>query len=255
MVLSLEQINTNQAAKIEKLKKRVKKLEGKKKKKKRTQGLKRLYKVGMSARIISFDKEELGDQEDAFKHGRIAEIDADKDHSLINETAQDQGRMNEEDLFGVNVLDGDEVVVDVSAGEKEEHSEKVVKKEVSTADLVTTADPNYELAAKLQEEERGELSIKEKSKLFVELMNKRKKHFKMLRAEERIRRPPTKAQKRKQMCTYLKNMAGFTHNQLKIKDKAGDEIEQESAKKQKLDENIQAEVADDDNAELKNAWK
>nr|GEX89638.1 hypothetical protein [Tanacetum cinerariifolium] len=139
MVLSLEQINTNQAAKIEKLKKRVKKLEGKKKKKKRTQGLKRLYKVGMSARIISFDKEELGDQEDAFKHGRIAEIDADKDHSLINETAQDQGRMNEEDLFGVNVLDGDEVVVDVSAGEKEEHSEKVVKKEVSTADLVTTA--------------------------------------------------------------------------------------------------------------------
>nr|GEX77749.1 hypothetical protein [Tanacetum cinerariifolium] len=41
-VLSLEQINTNQAAKIEKLKKRVKKLKGKKKK--RTHGLKRLYK-------------------------------------------------------------------------------------------------------------------------------------------------------------------------------------------------------------------
>nr|GEY40850.1 ribonuclease H-like domain-containing protein [Tanacetum cinerariifolium] len=41
-VLSLEQTKTNQAAEIEKLKKRVKKLEGKKKK--RTHGLKRLYK-------------------------------------------------------------------------------------------------------------------------------------------------------------------------------------------------------------------
>nr|GEX98778.1 hypothetical protein [Tanacetum cinerariifolium] len=54
-VLSLEQTKTNQAAKIEKLKKRVKKLEGKKKK--RTHGLKRLYKVGLSARIVSSDEE------------------------------------------------------------------------------------------------------------------------------------------------------------------------------------------------------
>ncbi|GKE01271.1 hypothetical protein Tco_1389254 [Tanacetum coccineum] len=58
-------------------------------------------------------------------------------------------------------------------------------------------DADYELAAKFQEEEREELSIEEKSKLFVELMNKRKKHFEKLRAEERRRRPPTKAQKRK----------------------------------------------------------
>nr|GEX42865.1 hypothetical protein [Tanacetum cinerariifolium] len=48
-------------------------------------------------------------------------------------------------------------------------------------------------------------------------MNKRKNHFEMLRAEGKRRKPPTKAQKRKQMCTYLKNMAGFTHNQLKSK--------------------------------------
>nr|GEU96901.1 putative ribonuclease H-like domain-containing protein [Tanacetum cinerariifolium] len=86
-VLSLEQINTNQAAKIEKLRKGVKKLEGKKKK--RTHRLK--------------------------DYTRIVEIDADEDLSLINETAQDQGRMNDQDMFGVNDLDGDEVVVDVSA--------------------------------------------------------------------------------------------------------------------------------------------
>nr|GEW24718.1 hypothetical protein [Tanacetum cinerariifolium] len=84
-VLSLEQIKTNQAAKIEKFKKIVKNLKGMKKK--RTHGLKRLYKR------------------------RIAEIDADEDLSLINEIAQDQRRMNDEDMFGVNDLDGDEVSI------------------------------------------------------------------------------------------------------------------------------------------------
>ncbi|GJZ06331.1 RNA-directed DNA polymerase, eukaryota, reverse transcriptase zinc-binding domain protein [Tanacetum coccineum] len=78
-------------------------------------------------------------------------------------------------------------------------------------------DADYELAASLQEEDRAELTIKEKSKLFVKLMNKRNKHFEKLRVEERRRKPPTKAQKRNQMCTYLKNMAGFIHNQLKSK--------------------------------------
>nr|GEX29528.1 hypothetical protein [Tanacetum cinerariifolium] len=136
-ILSLEQILTNHAAKIEKLKKILKKLEGKKKK--ITHRLKRIYKVGLSARIISSDEEGLGDPEDASKQERIAEIDADKDLSLINETTQDQGMMNDQDMFRVNDLNDDEVVVDVSAGEKEEQSDKVAEKEVSTADLVTTA--------------------------------------------------------------------------------------------------------------------
>ncbi|GJT47835.1 hypothetical protein Tco_0973992 [Tanacetum coccineum] len=48
-------------------------------------------------------------------------------------------------------------------------------------------------------------------------MNIRNKHFAKLRAEEIRRKPPTKAQKRNQMSTYLKNMAGFKHSQLKRK--------------------------------------
>nr|GFC48534.1 hypothetical protein [Tanacetum cinerariifolium] len=55
------------------------------------------------------------------------------------------------------------------------------------------------------------------SKLFVKLMNQRKKHFARLRAEEKRRKPPTKSQQRNRMCTYLKNMASFTHNQIKNK--------------------------------------
>ncbi|GJT03776.1 RNA-directed DNA polymerase [Tanacetum coccineum] len=53
--------------------------------------------------------------------------------------------------------------------------------------------------------------------MFVELIDKRKKHFAKLRAEEIRRKPPTKAQKRNQMCTYLKNMANYKHSQLKNK--------------------------------------
>nr|GEX88102.1 hypothetical protein [Tanacetum cinerariifolium] len=99
-VLSLEKINTNQVVEIEMLKKRIKKLKGKKKKK-RTHRLKILYKVGFNARIISSDKEGL-----------------------------DQERMNDQDMCGFNDLDGDEVVVDVSAGEKEEQSDKVAKRKL-----------------------------------------------------------------------------------------------------------------------------
>ncbi|GJW63292.1 mitogen-activated protein kinase kinase 2 [Tanacetum coccineum] len=40
----------------------------------------------------------------------------------------------------------------------------------------------------------------------MELMEKRRKHFAALRAQEKRNRPPTKAQRRTQMSTYLKHM-------------------------------------------------
>ncbi|GKA20714.1 hypothetical protein Tco_0700703 [Tanacetum coccineum] len=144
-------------------------------------------------------------------------------------------------------------------------------------------DADYELDARLQAEEQGELTIEEKSRLFVELMNKRKKHFARLRAEEQRRKPPSKAQKKNTMSTYLKNMARYKHNQLKTKSfediqmlfdkamkrvntfvdmdtelvkgsetrtgrsskRAGEELESKNLKKQKLDENVEAEVDND----------
>ncbi|GKE80798.1 hypothetical protein Tco_1550798, partial [Tanacetum coccineum] len=54
-------------------------------------------------------------------------------------------------------------------------------------------------------------------------MNKRKKHFARLGVEEQRIKPPIKAQKRNQMCTYLKNMVGFTHSQLN--NKSFDEVQ------------------------------
>nr|GEW76144.1 ribonuclease H-like domain-containing protein [Tanacetum cinerariifolium] len=138
---------TNQAGEIEKLKKRVKKLEGNKK---RTPRLKRLYKVGLTARLESFKEEKgLGDQEDASKQGRITKIDVDEDLSLINETTQDRRRMNDEDLFRVNDLDGDEVIVDFIPSENLEHDATVAEKEVARK-------LDAKMKAKMEEEKRIE---------------------------------------------------------------------------------------------------
>ncbi|GJR27762.1 hypothetical protein Tco_1103994 [Tanacetum coccineum] len=80
-VLDLENINTSQAVEIVKLKERVKKLE--RKNKPRTPGLKRLRKVGRTARVESSKDEGLGDLEDASKQGRkIADIDADEEQEV-----------------------------------------------------------------------------------------------------------------------------------------------------------------------------
>nr|GEX82214.1 hypothetical protein [Tanacetum cinerariifolium] len=58
----------------------------------------------------------------------IKDIDQDADIALVDES---QGRMHDVDIFGVDDLEGNEVIVDVR--------EKIVEKEVSTTDLVTTA--------------------------------------------------------------------------------------------------------------------
>ncbi|GJZ38569.1 hypothetical protein Tco_0585132 [Tanacetum coccineum] len=105
-VLDLEHTKTTQALEIESLKRRVKKLE--KKQRSRTHKLKRLYKVGLSAKVVSYEDEGLGDQEDASKQGRkIHDIDADEDITL-DSTHFD----TDPDMFGVHDLDGDEVFVE-----------------------------------------------------------------------------------------------------------------------------------------------
>ncbi|GJU15753.1 uncharacterized mitochondrial protein-like protein [Tanacetum coccineum] len=71
-----------------------------------------------------------------------------------------------------------------------------------------------QLNAELEEEEKLAKQREEDENIVIGII---KKHFARLRAEEQRRTPLTKAQKRNQMCTYLKNMARFTHSQLKNK--------------------------------------
>nr|GEY64941.1 putative ribonuclease H-like domain-containing protein [Tanacetum cinerariifolium] len=113
---------------------RVKKLE--KKQRSRTHKLKRLYLVGLTARVDSSDEASLG--EDASKQERIIDdIDADEGITLVDETAKNQGRFNgQEDaemLFDVaDDLRGKDVFV----------SQEVPLKEVNVVATTTTATIN-----------------------------------------------------------------------------------------------------------------
>ncbi|GJR14218.1 hypothetical protein Tco_0796870 [Tanacetum coccineum] len=120
-VLDLEKTKTTQANEIASLKRRVKKLE--KKNRSRTHKLKRLYKVGLTARVESFrDEESL--VEDASKQGRINAID---DITLVS--VQDDA---DKEMFDVDALNGEEVFV---TGQ----NENVVKEIVDVAQVSTAA--------------------------------------------------------------------------------------------------------------------
>ncbi|GKF21731.1 hypothetical protein Tco_0070369, partial [Tanacetum coccineum] len=134
-VLYLEKTKTTQHNEIASLKRRVKKLE--KKDRSRTHRLKRLYKVGLTARVESSDNEEsLG--EDASKQGRIDVIYVDEEVTLVNVQNVD------EEMFDVNVLDGEEVfVAEQEVGANNENDKVNIVEEVveviSTAKLITDA--------------------------------------------------------------------------------------------------------------------
>ncbi|GKA63611.1 hypothetical protein Tco_0763217 [Tanacetum coccineum] len=73
-------------------------------------------------------------------------------------------------------------------------------------------------------------------------MDKRKQHFAKLRAEDIRRKPPTKAQKRNQMSTYLKNMdvmEGSKSQAERSKKRIRKELNEESVKRQKLEDDAE----------------
>ncbi|GKE09792.1 hypothetical protein Tco_1413343 [Tanacetum coccineum] len=65
-----------------------------------------------------------------------------------------------------------------------EASKTVTRPIVPPQQQLDPKEKDYELAARLQAEEQGELTIEERSRLFVELMDKKKKHFARLGAKE-----------------------------------------------------------------------
>ncbi|GKB13049.1 putative ribonuclease H-like domain-containing protein, partial [Tanacetum coccineum] len=72
-------------------------------------------------------------------------------------------------------------------------------------------------AAKLQQEEREEYTIEERAKFLAETIAAQRKSRATQRSAEIRSRPPTKSQLRNLMMTYLKNMDGYRHSQLKAK--------------------------------------
>ncbi|GJY76177.1 hypothetical protein Tco_0481293 [Tanacetum coccineum] len=79
-------------------------------------------------------------------------------------------------------------------------------------------DADHQLAKMMQAQEQKELSTKENATLFQQLLEKRRKHFAAKRVKEKRNKPPTQAQQRKIICTYLKNMEGYKLKDLKLKE-------------------------------------
>ncbi|GJT41454.1 hypothetical protein Tco_0941319 [Tanacetum coccineum] len=238
------------AEEIVSLKRRVKKLE--QKKRSRTHKLKRLRKVGATARVESSgDEANLG--EDASKQERISNIDDDDDITLVN--VQDDAEMFDVALKSVKpkvkgiVIEEPSVSIStVNASTKvnaatttatiptlrkgiviqEAEPERPMKKndqisfdeetmkrlqaefdkaerlarekdEANVAltkewdDIQAKIEADHELAQRLQAEEQEELSDAEKATLFVQLLEKRRKHFAAKRAEEKRNKPPTQS--------------------------------------------------------------
>ncbi|GKB11185.1 hypothetical protein Tco_0845108 [Tanacetum coccineum] len=250
----------------------------------------------------------------------IADIDADVEVTLVDETQESQ---DDELMFDSGVLDADEMPVEAKVDEKDEQSTKLddstpawkllclrhlfilkqlePKVDPVTVDTTTTTtrpkakgvvvqepsefrvpqeaqpliskdrgkvhgkihkpmmEANRLLAERLQSKEREELTDKEKGKLFMELMKKRRKHFAALRARrKRENIPPTRQQKRTQIVTFLKHMEskekkvegseetgkGSRKKMLRRK-RAGKEKQQESSKKQRMEEDKEPDEVDE----------
>nr|GEZ85598.1 hypothetical protein [Tanacetum cinerariifolium] len=193
-VLDLEEVKIAQAKEIDKLKKRVKKLE--KRKKSRPAGLRRLKK----------------------------------------------GRMQDEDMFGVDGLEVTAASVEDSAAPTtatiaDVDDELTLAKTLIAIKAVkpkATIDVDRQLAEQIQAQEREQLSIEERSKLLTELIESRRKVNTFVdmdteNVEESLKKTKAKGRSKR----------------------AGQELEQESAKKQKLAEREHDKVVDDDTTELK----
>ncbi|GJY97231.1 retrovirus-related pol polyprotein from transposon TNT 1-94 [Tanacetum coccineum] len=160
-VLDLETTKTTQANEIASLKRRVKKLE--RRNKSRTHRLKRMYIVGLSRRVESSEDEDLDDA----------------------------------DMFDVNDLHGDEVIID---------NVDVVKTAKETVNAATTTTTTT--TATITD---VEITLAQRKQRL------REQNPNALRAEDKRNRPPTRAQQRSIMCTYLKNMEGWKPKNLKHK--------------------------------------
>nr|GEW67360.1 putative ribonuclease H-like domain-containing protein [Tanacetum cinerariifolium] len=257
-VLDSEEAKIAQVKKIAKLKKRVRKLE--KRRKSRPAGLKRLKK-GKS----------------------IKDIDQDVEIAIVDES---QGRMHDADMFKVDDLIGNEVIIkkEVSTANPITTDGEVVTAASVALTTITTANVHDELtlvktliaikAAKPKVISTAITTPRAKDIIFHEQVQAhiptvsssndkevaRKLEAEMrakMEEEERIAREKDKANRAMRVNTFVdmdtenvEEILKKTQAEGRTK-RVGQELEQESAKKQKLAEPKKDKVADDNTAKLK----
>nr|GEY09409.1 hypothetical protein [Tanacetum cinerariifolium] len=216
-------------------------------------------KTAQAKEIVNLKKK----VQEAREKEKVKDFRLKKDYTRL--TAQDQRRMNEEDLFGVNDLDGDEVTRDVTTSENVEQDAIVAEKktliEIKAAKLkarwVIVQEPSeFRTTSSLQPSQLPQAKDKGKG-IMVESEKPLKKKDQIALDEEEV--------KLKRENNYLlKKDLNFWLSSLNLEEKiveeslkktqaevtegsskrAGDEIEKASAKRQRLQK-------EDDTVELK----
>ncbi|GKD76243.1 hypothetical protein Tco_1334525, partial [Tanacetum coccineum] len=99
----------------------------------------------------------------------------------------------------------------------EEESQRIVRDTEIAQRLQEEIDTakRQRMAQRLQAEEKERYSKVDKARLLVELINERKRVFAQQRAEQRRNKPMTQAQQRTYICNYIKHMGSYTLQQLK----------------------------------------
>nr|GEZ23771.1 hypothetical protein [Tanacetum cinerariifolium] len=221
-------------------------------------------------RVISSSDDEALDKEDTFKQGRIDEIDVDEDIALVSthddvstqdNIVQDEGieDVGEEEV--VEVVTTTKMIIDVVvdvAQDKGKGKAKLIEEPKMPKKRKNQIRADEELAKKLQAkideenriaiekdqqverlqvEEQEQLTDPEKAKLFMEFLEKERQLFAAKRDEERRNKPTTKAQQRSLIAELVDGSSKKAELEITQEDslkRAGDEMEQETTKKQKI---------------------
>ncbi|GKC71659.1 hypothetical protein Tco_1117542 [Tanacetum coccineum] len=219
-VLTLETTKSTQALEIESLKKRVKSLE--KRKKSRTPGFKRIRKgrkisdPDVDAEVTLVDEtQEMNDDNLMFDTDVLEEQEKDVAEKEVGtaDPVTTAGEVVTTANVEISTVKAPTTTIDELTLAQTLIEIKVAKPKAVTSVAITTTTTGPKarwadrlLAERLQRREQEELTDEEKAKLFMEFMEKRRKHCVALKAQEKRNRPPTKTQKRNQMSIYLKHM-------------------------------------------------
>nr|GEU83466.1 hypothetical protein [Tanacetum cinerariifolium] len=232
----LKRTKTSQQTKIAGLERRVKKL--KNKHRSRTYKLKRLYKVGLTAKVISFSDDEALYTS---KQGRIDKIDTDEDIALVSthndvstqdNIVQDEGIKDVDEEEVVEVVTTAKMIIDTVVDTAQvaiaiaDILVSTAKTIVTTALTITTESTKTNVKVTQAPKRKG-VMIQEpkettttKQLLYNNLRfrtKKQRKFFAAKRDEEKRNKSPTKAQQRIIMSTYLENIDGWKIISLKKK--------------------------------------
>nr|GEV18923.1 uncharacterized protein ycf2 [Tanacetum cinerariifolium] len=200
----LKRTKTAQQTKIDGLERRVKKL--KKKHRSRTHKIKRLYKVGLTAKVS------------------VATTTATIDDITLAKALEDL-KTSKPKIKGIVIKDHEEPRE--RARQDEEANIALFE---TWEDIQAKLDADYQLAERMHVEEQQELNEEEKAKLFMELLEKKEKEL----FNKAMKRINTFVDFRTELVEESSKKAQAEITQESSSKRAGDELEQETAKKQKI---------------------